>query len=158
MNPSRRPARLTVVAPSRRAEMRVVAPASVPVVNRQTLLDRLSMLGSLAPTAALSFLLVRMIDGPETVAASAGLAENCLVRLVRSTDTVGRLDVRSFGVVLQGADAAGAGVVAARVGHHLSTAGADGARLNCQVSIATGTGVNAGVLPSAAADSLANAG
>ena len=74
--------------------------------------------------------------------------------LTRATDHVGRFTATSMGVVLQGTGAQAASAVAARLTFHLGhglAAVAPG--LEVSVHAATGTGVNADMLPVAALDS-----
>jgi diguanylate cyclase (GGDEF)-like protein len=136
------------------------------VATRQVLLDRLETLGQLAPHAPLSFLVVKL-HGLAAINHELGFREGdcalqavaeCVAEFTRATDVVGRLAGSTFGVVLQGSGATAAGAVAARLTHHLAQLQANSRALRVTVSAATGTGLNAPMLPHAAADSLGTCG
>lgn len=136
------------------------------VASRPALLQRLDTVGLLAPTAPLSFLVVKVEDlatlnreaGPRVGDAALREVASLVRAYTRATDSVGRLTGASFGVVLQGTGAVGAGAVAARLGHYLSQLYVDGHRVITTVAVATGKGINAEVLPAAAADAIESPG
>lgn len=132
-------------------------------VNGQgTLHRRLALLGSLAPEAPLSFVMVKLfgLDGmdmdtcEEVVSAFSG----CILNLTRATDVVGHYAADSFGVALQGTGATAASAVAARLQFHLSQLAETLSCVGVVVSVATGRGFNARSLPAAALDSLKDCG
>jgi diguanylate cyclase len=136
------------------------------VATRQALLERLETVGSLAPAAALSFVVVK-VEGIAAINRDRGLRDGdrvlrAVAELVkaytRATDTVGRLTGASFGVVLQGTGSTGASAVAARLSFHLGQLAVDGRRVLAQVTVATGKGINADTLPVAAFDSFDDCG
>lgn len=125
---------------------------------RETLLKRLDLIGCLAPEAQLSFVLVKVrglssLSWTEADDALRVISDRVLT-LTRATDVVGRYAGASFGVVLQGTGATAAAAVAARLQFHLSQLAETLPPLSVNVSVATGTGVNARTLPTAALDSL----
>lgn len=132
------------------------------VPGKQALLDQLDVIGSLAPQAPLSFVVVRVEGLKELNHQSDARAGEAILRdvatrmrqLTRATDTMGRLSGSSFGLVLQGTGATAAGAVAARLSHHLNQIIVGSPPVEVRVSAATGRGLNAGVLPGAALDSL----
>jgi PleD family two-component response regulator len=153
------PANLILLRPNtiRRA---VTAPrVLLPVMSRAQLLERLDTVGSLAPSAPLSFLVIR-VDGIDTSARRRAddvlrSVANRTRELIRSTDYLGRFDDGVFGVVLQGTGATAASAVAARLTHHLEQDVATQLPdASVSVYAATGIGANATVLPWAAMDSL----
>lgn len=167
MSISRIPSYLTLVPapialwPSVPAPTRIhpeVLPASeqdpgTGVTTRRALMERLSMMGDLAPRAPLSFLVVHVeaAGSDDDAAASPYAPVATRVReLTRATDCVGRLREDCFGVVLQGTGVTAAGAVAARLSHHLNRLAEITPRYAVSVSAATGTGANALTLPSAA--------
>lgn len=136
------------------------------VASRRGLLDRLEMIGDLAPTAPLSFIVIQL-DGLTELNRLAGTgAGDAALRSVadearsmtRATDLIGRLTGSTFGIVLQGTGAAGAAGVAARLGFHLSQLPLMTAPVGVRVSVATGTGANSETLPLAAMDSFLHCG
>jgi diguanylate cyclase (GGDEF)-like protein len=136
------------------------------VATRQVLLERLDTLGELAPQAPLSFLVVKL-HGLAAInhelgfqAGDAALRDvaECVSRLTRATDMVGRLAGSTFGVVLQSTGATAAGAVTARLAHHLGQLPSRGRQLRVTVCAATGTGINAAMLPHAATDSFGDCG
>jgi GGDEF domain-containing protein len=74
--------------------------------------------------------------------------------ITRATDTVGRMSGDSFGIVLQGTGSIGATAVGARLAHHLDRTLQGFAYVRAEIGTATGTGVNAAMLPTAAADAF----
>ena len=132
--------------------------------GREALLERLRIVGELAPRATLSFLAVevsglyRVLEPPADGAATTLLeAVAAGVRgATRSTDMAGMLGASTFGVVLQGTGEKAAGAVAARLSAFLNELAAGWPGAAVHVSAATGTGVNALVLMSAALDSSAD--
>ena len=132
------------------------------VPGKQALLDQLDMIGSLAPQAPLSFVVVRVhgldeINSRSDTRAGEAVLRNVAARmwaLTRATDTMGRLGASSFGLVLQGTGATAAGAVAARLSHHLNQVTVGRPPVEVRVSAATGRGVNAEMLPGAALESL----
>ena len=136
------------------------------VASRRGLLDRLEMVGDLAPSAPLSFIVIQL-DGLAELNKLAGTdAGDAALRVVadearsmtRATDLVGRLTGSSFGIVLQGTGATAAACVAARLGFHLSQLPLMSLPASVRVSVATGTGVNSETLPLAAMDSFLHCG
>jgi|GEM_PF-3455841 len=136
------------------------------VATRHALLERLETIGSLAPAAALSFVLIK-VDGIAAVNRDHGLrAGDHVLRAVadlitaysRATDTVGRLAGASFGVVLQGTGSTGASSAAARLSFYLGQLAVDGRAVSARVTVATGKGINAETLLDAAFDSLDDCG
>ena len=132
------------------------------VPGKHALMERLGVLGSLAPDAPLSFVLVK-VNGLQAVnhRSDARAGEELLHQvaarlreLTRGTDMMGRLSGSTFGVVLQGTGATAAAAVAARLSHHLNQVAAGASPAEILVSAATGRGVNAEVLPAAAMESL----
>lgn len=132
--------------------------------SRQALLERLRTVGELAPAAPLSFLAVE-ISGLYAIGDSADRHTHETVvhavahgihSVTRSTDVVGRLNASSFGVVLQGVGATAAGAVADRLTAHLNVVVAAWRGAEVRVSGASGTGVNAMALVSAALDSTSH--
>lgn len=131
------------------------------VPGKLALLERLAVIGELAPDAPLSFVVVKVEGGVHPVDDERELPETLLhevasrIRsLTRATDMMGRLSESSFGLVLQGTGATAAGAVAARLSHHLNQLTAGMPCTEVRVSAATGRGLNAGVLPSAAMESF----
>ena len=133
------------------------------IASRSALRERLEVIGELAPAAQLSFLAVEVSglyavnpspadSTPETLLFAVA---NSVRGLTRATDVVGRLTASSFGVVLQGMGETAAGAVAARLSLHLNQLAVRWPGSKVRVSAATGTGVNALVLPSAAMDTSA---
>jgi GGDEF domain-containing protein len=123
------------------------------VATRQALLTKVEAIGEIAPTAPLSFLVVKVAglgsgesdDQLRAVASKIG-------ELTRGVDVVGRLTGTSFGIALQGAGFTAAGAVAARLTHRLNRLAELSPSVCITVSAATGTGVNAETLPIAAMD------
>lgn len=136
------------------------------VATRQALLERLEAIGELAPAASLSFVVVRVEgvalvnrmcgpdQGDEMLKAVAGL----ITKYTRATDMVGRLSGASFGIILQGAGPTGAAAAAARLSHHLGQLYSGGTRVDARVTVASGRGINADVLPAAATGALDDCG
>jgi GGDEF domain-containing protein len=129
------------------------------VLDAADLEDTIERIGSLAPNAPLSFLVVRVDDltplGGDEAQLLMRLVSGRLRSLVRATDMVGRMGSASFGVLLQGTGTTAAGAVAARLSHHLSqVVRAANSALSVRVSAATGTGVNWNTLPVAACEGL----
>lgn len=134
------------------------------ISSGHALMKRLVILGKLAPNAPLSFLAVRVsglyVVNPKAADTTLETLLQAVIRqvgrLTRATDMAGRLGASSFGVVLQGTDATAAAAVAARLSIHLNETAAAWPGSKVFVSAATGTGVNALVLPSAALDTSAD--
>ncbi|MBA4181599.1 MAG: hypothetical protein C0506_13495 [Anaerolinea sp.] len=132
------------------------------VPGKQALLERLEVIGALAPEAPLSFVVVRVygleaIQQRKDASAADALLHDVAARmreLARGTDVMGRLSSSSFGLVLQGTGATAAGAVAARLSHHLNQIAAASPPAEVRVSAATGRGMNAAMLPGAAMDSF----
>jgi GGDEF domain-containing protein len=171
MSISRIPSHLTLVPapialwPSAPAPTRIhpeVLPASeqdpeTGVATRRALVERLAMMGDLAPRAPLSFLVVHVEaarEDAETAAPPFAAVATRIRELTRATDCIGRLRDGSFGVVLQGTGVTAAGAVAARLSHHLNRLPDVTPRYAVSISAATGTGANALTLPSAAMDAF----
>lgn len=170
MNTARMPANLILLRPRGGEAPRPALPPTPGtrpprLLTRPELLERLETIGTLAPSAPLSFLLVRVSRG--RAAARGERADQLLLQavakrtgeLTRPTDALGRFTASSFGVVLQGAGATAAGATAARLSHHLNQLVASlDANAGVTVYAATGTGLNADALPVAALDSLDDCG
>ena len=140
-------------APAKTARPMVALDGATGVVTRTALLARLEEMGELAPTAPLSFVVVK-VSGLAQAGEDALQPIAARVReLIRATDVVGRLTGTTFGVALQGTGATAAGAVAARLTHHLNRISELHPAVCITVSAATGTGLNAEVLPAAAMDS-----
>ena len=129
--------------------------------SRQALLERLQLVAEIAPNAPLSFLAIevaglyavnRSADGAGADSLLRGVASRVL-ELTRSTDMVGRLNASTFGVVLQGIGIAAASRTADELSVALNQLAAGWPGGAISVSAATGKGLNALVLPSAALDS-----
>ena len=136
------------------------------VASQRGLLDRLELVGEIAPTAPLSFVVIK-IDGlpalNEIAGWEAGDSVLCSIAdevrsITRPTDLVGRLSGTTFGLVLQGTGATAAAAVQARLNFRLSRLPVLTPPLGIRVSAATGTGMNANILPVAAMDSFEDAG
>jgi GGDEF domain-containing protein len=140
-------------ATAKAARPMVALDGATGVVTRNALLSRLEEMGELAPTAPLSFVVVKVSGlaqaGDEALKPIAARVRE----LIRATDVVGRLTGTTFGVALQGTGATAAGAVAARLAHHLNRIAELHPAVCITVSAATGTGVNAEMLPVAAMDS-----
>ena len=130
--------------------------------GRAALLDRLSIVAALAPGAPLSFVVVK-VDGLSELNRSFGWTAGSealraigqeVCRVVRATDLAGRLTGTMFGIVLQGSGATAAEAVAARLSYRINRALPGSQPVSVRVSAATGTGVNADVLPVAAMESF----
>lgn len=136
------------------------------VASRRGLLDRLEMVGDIAPTAPLSFIVIQMdglaelnrVGGTDAGDAALRAVADEARSMTRATDLVGRLTGSSFGIVLQGTGATAAAAVAARLGFHLSQLPLMSPPAGVRVSVATGTGVNSETLPLAAMDSFLHCG
>lgn len=136
------------------------------VATRQALHERLETIGALAPAAPLSFVVVKVEDlarmnrnhGPQRGDEVLQAVARVIRDYTRATDTVGRLSGASFGIVLQGTGQTGAGAAAARLSHYLGQLHVRGARVDTHVTVATGKGINADVLPVAAAEALDDCG
>lgn len=128
------------------------------IATRQALLDRLSTVGTLAPTAPLSFVAACIEGAEELDEATLGSLQRAVASrlkdLTRATDVVGRIDDDTFGVVLQGTGATAAGAVASRLAHHLNKLPELPRQVGVVVSAATGTGASAETLAVAALDSF----
>ncbi len=123
------------------------------VATRDALLDGLEAMGRIAPRAPLSFLVVKVAglghcDGEDQL---RGIAAR-IRELTRGTDIVGRFTGTTFGIALQGTGVTAAGAVAARMTHHLNRMAELSPSISITVSAATGTGINAETLPTAAMD------
>lgn len=136
------------------------------VASRRGLLDRLELVAGIAPTAPLSFVVVKVYGLGELNAdfgRSAGdealrtIADE-LRTLTRPTDVVGRMTATTFGVVLQGTGATAAAAVQARLQHRLCQLAVVSHPIEIGVSAATGIGLNAETLPLAAMDSFEDCG
>lgn len=145
------------------SEVRVSREPRATVVSRNELLERLETVGSLAPSAPLSFLIVQVLGLPALAARRAAPGREDLFRaltnrlrgLTRATDQIGRFTGSTVGIVLQGTGAAAAAAVASRITHHLNMlVSSYSPALGVTVYAATGTGVNAEFLPVAALDSF----
>ncbi len=130
--------------------------------NRGALLERLDVVATLAPHAPLSFVVVK-IDGlaggegaDGEVVLRAVAREVC--RVLRPTDLAGRLTGTTLGIVLQGSGTTAAGAVAARLHYRLNRLPELNRPASVRVSAATGTGLNAEVLPVAAMESFQGCG
>ncbi|GAB4328899.1 MAG: hypothetical protein Kow0010_13020 [Dehalococcoidia bacterium] len=127
------------------------------ILDEDALLDRLDLIGSLAPHAPLSFLAVE-VDGADRTTSDGQELLNLLAyhacSSVRATDVVGRLGDTGFGVILQGTSDRRAAAIAARLQHILGRLAIPYPGVSIVVSAASGLGVNAPVLPEAAVASL----
>ena len=123
---------------------------------------RLTLMGSLAPQAPLSFVMVKLygLDSLSEDARESALSaiSNRVLTLTRATDAVGRYASDRLGIVLQGTGASAASAVAARLQFHLDQLAETLPSVSVVVSVATGHGFNANALPVAAMDSLLDAG
>jgi len=136
------------------------------VASQRGLLDRLELVGEIAPTAPLSFVAIKVDGLPELneiAGWDAGDSVLCAIAdevrsITRPTDLVGRLSGTTFGIVLQGSGATAAAAVQARLHFRLGRLPVMTPPLGVRVSAATGTGVNAGLLSIAAVDSFEDAG
>lgn len=182
MPTARFPAHLTLIGsfsmPEHRSRPQEVAskPLSFPtaiardelcdVATRHGLLDRLEVIGRIAPSAPLSFVVVRVYGLADLNAAHGREAGDDTLRavakelrdLTRPTDLVGRLTGSAFGLVLQGTGSTAAAAVEARVSYRLAKLDLIGLPIEVRVSAASGTGVNFEVLPLAAMDSFDDCG
>ena len=130
------------------------------IASRQGLVQRLRIVGELAPKAPLSFLAVEVAGLyavnvaalEETGASLLEAVAHATRALTRSTDIVGHVSASSLGVVLQGAGETAAGAAAARLTRALNEIACDWRGASVRVSAATGTGVNAMALFAAALD------
>ena len=133
-----------------------------PLLDRPALVSRLAMIGELSEGAPLSFVAVKVCGLRELhhrrgwVACEELLQEVAgeLSGLVRATDSVGRLNASTFGVVLQGTGATAAAAVAARLTYRLNRLPEVLKSVEIRVGAATGTGRNVDTLPIAAVDSF----
>lgn len=132
------------------------------LMARDVLLERLAVVGELAPEAPLSFVVVKVLglgelnreNGWRACETVLGAVANELRELTRATDAVGRLSGSTFGIVLQGTGATAAAAVEARLNFRLNRLPELPRPTHVLVSAATGTGMNAGTLPIAAMDSF----
>lgn len=162
MSVSRFPAYLRILGAASPAENVTPIAAALPATDvdpttgmttRQALLERLEAMGELAPHAPLSFLVVKVSGLPAGEDAdSLRTIAGRIRELTRGVDVVGRFTGTTFGIALQGTGVTAAGAVAARLGHHLNRIAELSPSICITVSAATGTGVNAEVLPVAAMD------
>ena len=132
------------------------------VATRQALFEHLERVGALAPSSPLSMVVVKVNGlvalnrdrgwrvGDELLQEIAGRIRS----FTRATDLVGRLTGSSFGLILQGTGATAAGAVASRLEFQLHRPSIVPPPTGVLVSVATGTGINAEMLPMAALDSL----
>ncbi|MBI5947657.1 MAG: GGDEF domain-containing protein [Chloroflexi bacterium] len=132
------------------------------VATRRALFEHLERVGTMAPSAPLSLVVVK-VNGLAAVNRDEGwrrgdeLLQEIAGRIrsfTRTTDVVGRLTGSSFGLVLQGAGPTAAGAVASRLAFQLHRPSIVPPPTGVLVSVATGTGINAETLPMAALDSL----
>lgn len=130
------------------------------VATKRALLERLAIVGDLAPGAPLSFLVitvrglveVNQRDGFQASDRALQAIASRTAELTRATDLVGRLSGTRFGVVLQGSGSTSAGATASRLAHHLGLLPQLIAPLRVEVSAASGIGANARMLVTAALD------
>ena len=132
------------------------------VASSRGLMERLHLVGSIAPTSPLSFLAVK-VDGLRALNEASGweagdealkaIAEE-LQSLSRATDLVGRLAGAVFGVVLQGTGATAASAVAARLSFRVNQTLGPSSPVGVRISAASGTGVHCETLVIAAMDSF----
>lgn len=132
------------------------------VASRTSLIEQLERVGRTAPSAPLSFLVVK-VDGLRAFNQSAGheagdgalkTVASEVEQLIRATDLVGRLSGTTFGVVLQGTGATAASAVAARLSYRLNQLLGASSAVGVRVSAATGVGLHFETLPVAAMDSF----
>jgi diguanylate cyclase (GGDEF)-like protein len=136
------------------------------VATRRGLLERLELVAGIAPTAPLSFVVVKVYGLAELNEQRGREAGNEVLRgiadelrgLTRPTDLVGRLTGTTFAVVLQGTGATAAAAVQARLQHRVSQLPVVSHPIEVAVSAATGIGLNADTLPLAAMDSFEDCG
>ena len=131
------------------------------ITGRRELLARLDALEALAPNAPLSFIAISVRGlgelepsdwrTPRHVLDAVGRAARTAIR---PTDLLGHLTGSSYGIVLQGAGVARAERVAAELGAAMRALPVGRAPIEITVAAATGSGMNADVLPIAAVDSL----
>ena len=175
MNP---PAKLTLLNPPARARAHARKSHATPIPFRARchrdagaspllaghadLIERLSVVAALGPDAPLSFVVVK-VDGLSELNRSFGWDAGSealraigqeVCRVVRATDLAGRLTSTMFGIVLQGSGATAAEAVAARLSYRINRLLPGSQPVSVRVSAATGTGVNADVLPVAALESF----
>lgn len=128
------------------------------VLPRETLLSRLAIVADLSGDAPLSFVAVKVYglkdlheaSGWDACETTLRTVASTLGAMVRATDSVGRLNASTFGVVLQGAGSTAAGSVARRLAHRLNRMEEIAPAVEIRVGAATGTGRNAGAMPVAA--------
>lgn len=134
------------------------------VANRHELMLQLDTIGELAPTAPLSFMVVSL-SGLSSLSHEMGevactealkTTAKTIASVTRATDMAGWMSDAGFGVLLQGTGSIGASAVGARLAHHLERALQPFPHVHAEVSTATGTGVNAEMLPVAAMDRFVN--
>lgn len=130
------------------------------VASRHALLLQLDTIGELAPTAPLSFLVISVSGlsaleyelGERACTEALKTTAETIAIVTRATDMVGWMSESGFGVVLQGTGSIGATAVGARLAHHLDRALTAYPHVRAEVGTATGSGVNAEMLPVAAMD------
>lgn len=119
---------------------------------------KLAAIGGMAPTAPLSFLVVRvMVDQQVASRRALDQAIATIAGVLAPTDVVGPLEPGCAGVVLQGRGSSTASRLGARIAHELRELPALH-RSDITVAAASGTGVNARVLPVAASYSFPGCG
>lgn len=133
-------------------------PDGAAILSHEGLLERVMTVGELGQEAPLSVVAVRLaglsvLQERRGWTACEGVVQAVsteLRTLVRATDSVGRINAGTFGVVLQGCGATAACAVAARLTYRLNRLPEIIHAIRVDVSAATGTGVNADVLVEAA--------
>ncbi|MCZ2111890.1 MAG: GGDEF domain-containing protein [Dehalococcoidia bacterium] len=132
------------------------------LMPREALIERLAIVGDLAPDSPLSFVVVKVFGlgdlnhelGWRACETVLGAVAAELRELIRATDVIGRMSGSTFGVVLQGTGATAAAAVEARLNYRLNRLPGLLRPASVVVSAATGTGINADALPVAAMDSF----
>ncbi|GIW12947.1 MAG: hypothetical protein KatS3mg062_0386 [Tepidiforma sp.] len=98
------------------------------LLSRVDLMHHLDAVAELAPSAPLSFLVVRVsgLEELEEARGDVGVRFVCrgvgdaLIEFCRGTDIAGELGPGEFGVILQGSGTTAAAATAARLTHHLN--------------------------------------
>jgi hypothetical protein len=137
--------------------------ASGAVAGREVLMQRLEALGTMAPDAPLSFLVVHvgglgyLHDGDAGPRALAAIARR-IAELTGPLDLAGRYGAAGIGIVLQGRGSRATSELAARLQWSLQHLPEVVRPLRIDVYAASGTGANAATLPIAAGESLPDVG
>lgn len=135
--------------------------ATTGVLSHQELEEQLVKLGEMQPQAPLSFLAVE-VHGLGELALSDWRRPSDIVDIMahnvrsdtRVTDFVGRLGGSTIGVILQGTNSKQSSIIAERLRSRLARLSHTAPPIQITVSAASGRGINASVLPSAALSPL----